>query len=83
MEMEDVIGVFVDEYHPPLPIQHNTGVSGGSGASCKTIEGKDFEDSIDHDDSCNLSYGSKDNVVPGTSSGYVCHSSFKREVFIR
>ena len=81
--MEDVTGVFVDEYCPPLPIRHNTGVSGGSGASCKTIESKDFKESIEHDGSCNSSNGSKDNVVPGTSSGYVCHSSFKREVFIR
>ena len=81
--MEDVTGVFVDEDCPPLPIRCNTGVSDGSGASCKTIEGRDFEDSIGHDSSCNISVGSKDNVVPGTSSGYICHSSFKREVFIR
>ena len=81
--MEDITRVFVDESHPPLPIRHNTGVSGGSGASCKTIENKDFEDSIEHNDSCNLSNGSKDNVVPETSSGYICHSSFKHEVFIR
>ena len=51
--------------------------------AARTIEGKEFEDSIDHDNLCNLSNGLKDNVVPGTSSGYVCHSSFKREVFIR
>ena len=81
--MEDVTRVFVDEYCPPLPIWRNTGVSFGSGTSCKTIEGKEFEDSIDHDDLCNLSNGSKDNVVPGMSSGYVCQSSFKHEVFIR
>ena len=81
--MEDVTGVFVDEDHSPLPIRCNTGVSGGSGTSCKTIEGKNFKDSIDHDGSCNLFNGSKDNVVPGMSSGYVCHSLFKREVFIR
>ena len=81
--MEDVAGVFVDEHCPPLPIRHNTGVSGGSGASCKTIEGRDFEESIEHDISYNISAGSKDNVVPGTSSGYICHSSFKHEVFIR
>ena len=60
--MEDVTGVFVDEDHPPLPIQCNTGVSGGSGASCKTIEGGDFEDSIEHDSSYNISAGLKDNI---------------------
>ena len=81
--MEDVTRVFVDEDHPPLPIRCNTGVSDGCGTSCKTIEGKDFKDSIDHDGSCNLSNGSKDNAVPETSSGYICHSSFKCEVFIR
>ena len=81
--MEDVSGVFVDENHPPLPIRWNTGVSGGSETSCKTIEDKDFKDLIDHDGSCNFSDGLKDNAVPGTSSGYICHSSFKREVFIR
>ena len=81
--MEDITGVFVGEDGPPLPIWHNTGVSGGSGTSCKTIEGKDFEDSIEHDGSCNISNGLKDNIVPGMSSGYICHSSFKREVFIR
>ena len=81
--MKDVTRVFVDEYHPLLPIQCNTGVSFGSGTSCKTIEGKEFEDSIDHDDLCNLSNGLKDKVVPGMSSGYVCHSLFKCEVFIR
>ena len=81
--MEDVTGVFVDEDRPPLPIPCDTGVSDGSGASCKTIEGKDFEDSIEHDDSCNIPNGWKGNVVPGKSSGYVCHSSFKHEVFIR
>ena len=81
--MEDVARVFVDEDCPPLPIRHNTGVSGGSGASCKTIEVGDFEDSIEHDSSYNISAGLKDNIVPGTSSGYICHSSFKCEVFIR
>ena len=81
--MEDVTRVFVDEDHPLLPIWCNTGVSGESGASCKTIEGGDFEDSIEHDSSYNISAGSKDNIVPGTSSGYICHSSFKHEVFIR
>ena len=81
--MEGVTRVFVDEDRPPLPIWCNTGVSVGSGTSCKTIEGKDFEDSIDHDGSCNLSNGLKDNAVPEMSSGYICHSSFKHEVFIR
>ena len=81
--MGDVARVFVDEDCPPFPIQRITGVSGGSGTSCRTIEGGDFEDSIEHDSSYNISAGSKDNIVPGTSSGYICHSSFKREVFIR
>ena len=81
--MEDVTGVFVDENHPPLPIGCNIDVSGGSETSRKTIEGKNFKDSIDHDCSRNLSNGSKDNAVPGTSGGYICHSSFNRDVFIR
>ena len=81
--MEDVTGVFVDENCPPLPIRRNIDVSGGSETSRKTIEDKDFEDSIDHNGSRNLSNGSKDNAVPGTSGGYICHSSFNRDVFIR
>ena len=81
--MEDVTRVFVDENHPPLPIGCNTHVLGGSETSHKTIEDKDFEDSIDHNGSCNLSNGSKDNAVPGMSGGYICHSSFNRDVFIR
>ena len=81
--MEDVTGVFVDENRPPLPIRRNIDVSGGSETSRKTIEGKNFEDSIDHDCSHNSSNGSKDNAVPGTSSGYICWSSFNRDVFIR
>ena len=79
--MEDVTRVFVDENRPPLPIGHNTHVLGGSETSHKTIEDK--EDSIDHNGSRNLSNGSKDNAVPGTSGGYICHSSFNRDVFIR
>ena len=31
----------------------------------------------------NSSNGSKDNAVPGTSGGYICLSSFNRDVFIR
>ena len=81
--MEDVAGVFADEDCPPLPIRCNTGVSGGSRANCKTIEGRDFKDSIEHNSSYNISAGLKDNVLPGKSSGYICCISFKREVFIR
>ena len=32
---------------------------------------------------CNSSNDSKDNAVPGTSGGYICRSSFNRDVFIR
>ena len=81
--MEDVTRVFVDENRPPLSIGHNTHVLGGSETSRKTIEGKNFEDSIDHDCSRNSSAGSKDNAVPGMSGGYICWSSFNRDVFIR
>ena len=31
----------------------------------------------------NSSNGPKDNAVPGTSGGYICRSSFNRDVFIR
>ena len=31
----------------------------------------------------NSSNVSKDNAVPGTSGGYICQSSFNRDVFIR
>ena len=31
----------------------------------------------------NSSNGLKDNAVPGTSGGYICQSSFNRDVFIR
>ena len=31
----------------------------------------------------NSSNGSKGNAVPGMSEGYICRSSFNRDVFIR
>ena len=31
----------------------------------------------------NSSNVSKDDAVPGTSGGYICRSSFNRDVFIR
>ena len=32
---------------------------------------------------CNSANVSKDDAVPGTSGGYICQSSFNRDVFIR
>ena len=79
--MEDVSGVFPDEDHPPLPIRCNTGASSESRASCITIESGSVNNSIGNErQHPTPSTGPKDDAQPGTSSGYVCQTSFKRDV---
>ena len=81
--MADVSGVFPDEDHPPVPTCHNTGVSNGSKTSCETIKSGHPSDFIINDrQHTTHTSGPKDDVRPGTSSGYVCQTSFKREVVI-
>ena len=82
--MEDVSGVFSDEDHPPLPVRHNTGASSKSRASCITIESGSVNNSIGNERQHPVpTTDPKDDAQPGTSSGYICQTSFKRDVVIR
>ena len=81
--MEDISRVFPDEDRPPLPARRNTGVSNGSKTSCETVKSGYPSDFIVNDRQYTThTSGPKNDVRPGTSSGYICQTSFKREVVI-